>query len=463
MLTAHWLNLISLWLPIFSQQRTFTRAVRLGIGFVCRLGRGTITHAIVSINAHQTDWSGFYKIFSRAPWKVQELWTAIMLFCFKLYEPEVIAIALDDTKIPKTGKKNRSVSMFRDPLSPKFHPNLIYAQRFLQASLLLPFYNLFPTMAQVARAVPIRFVDAPTVKKPGKRATPEEIKAYKEARKQHNLSTVCVEQINEIRTQVDELGYSSTPIVFTGDGSMCNKTLFTRLVTSVLTILLVRCRKDAVLCFKHEGGGRRFYGETKFTPEQVRTDESIPWNTATVYYGWEFRTIRYKELMNVLWQGGAQKKFLRLFVIAPTRYQLRKNDRWLYRDPAYLLCTSCDLSAQRLIQIYCDRWQIEVNHRDEKTIFRVGEAQVWSEKSVGRVPAFQVALYSCLLVASFKAFGIERGDHYGPGTKWWKGSKRPSLNDMIRLIRHEIIENPELVRKFGVDFDHDALLLSAGD
>jgi len=31
-----------------------------------------------------------------------------------------------------------------------------------------------------------------------------------------------------------------------------------------------------------------------------------------------------------------------------------------------------------LIQYYFDRWQIEVNHRDEKSLLGVGQAQVWS-------------------------------------------------------------------------------------
>ena len=34
--------------------------------------------------------------------------------------------------------------------------------------------------------------------------------------------------------------------------------------------VVVRCRKDLVLCKRAPGKGRHFYGLTKFTPEEVR-------------------------------------------------------------------------------------------------------------------------------------------------------------------------------------------------
>ena len=53
-------------------------------------------------------------------------------------------------------------------------------------------------------------------------------------------------------------------------------------------------------------------------------------------------------------------------MIAPTPYRKRKSAKLYYRLPAFLLTTDLNSSAQQLLQIYFDRWQIEVNHRDEK-------------------------------------------------------------------------------------------------
>ncbi|MBU0717952.1 MAG: hypothetical protein KJ749_06865, partial [Planctomycetes bacterium] len=58
------------------------------------------------------------------------------------------------------------------------------------------------------------------------------------------------------------------------------------------------------------------------------------------------------------------------------------------------ICTDPDLPLDQLLQHYIWRWEIEVNHRDEKQIIGVGEAQVRGARSVERQPAFAVACYS---------------------------------------------------------------------
>jgi len=128
---------------------------------------------------------------------------------------------------------------------------------------------------------------------------------------------------------------------------------------------------------------------------------------------------------------------LQLFIIAPQPYKLSTHSRVHYRQPAYLLCTDCSSSARALLQTYFDRWQIELNHRDEKSILGVGQAQVRSAKSVSRHPAFAVAIYSMLLLSALRQFGPERTADYAPLPKWRKNAKRPSLQDLITLLRKE--------------------------
>jgi hypothetical protein len=41
-----------------------------------------------------------------------------------------------------------------------------------------------------------------------------------------------------------------------------------------------------------------------------------------------------------------------------------------------LLTTMLNGSHRQLLQMYFDRWQIEVNHRDEKDTLGVGQAQM---------------------------------------------------------------------------------------
>jgi len=85
------------------------------------------------------------------------------------------------------------------------------------------------------------------------------------------------------------------------------------------------------------------------------------------------------------------------------------------------------------------RWLIEVNHRDEKQVIGVGQAQLWSAESVERQPAFAVANYSMLLLAAMNAFGPDELDVL-PLPKWEdrRNGSRRSTQRLIQILRHEI-------------------------
>jgi hypothetical protein len=97
-----------------------------------------------------------------------------------------------------------------------------------------------------------------------------------------------------------------------------------------------------------------------------------------------------------------------------------------------------------LIQANFDHWGIEVNHRDEKEILGVGQAQVWNNHSVSKVPALLVAMYSWLLLTGLECHGPMRSGVYEPLPKWRRGAKRPSCQDLVTLLRRQLTEKPVL-------------------
>jgi hypothetical protein len=365
-------------------------------------------------------------------------------------------VAVDDTRLPKTGRCIRQAAYHRDPLSPPFHVNLIRAVRFLQASLLVPLHQHAP---RYTRAVPVRFDEVSYVKRPSRRATAEAWTQYKAAVKMHNLSRHFVTMAHGIRQAVDAAGGTLKTVVLAGDNSFCNRTCLRAPLDR--TELIVRSRKDAVLCHKAASGARRFYDQTTFTGEQVRQDAQHPWHITKVCYGGKRRTIRYKEVTAVHWRQGAARRPLRLLVVAPTPYYRRQRARRYYRRPAYLLTTDLRSGARALLQIYFDRWQIEVNHRDEKDTLGVGQAQLWNPVAVPKQPVLAVAAYSALLLAALLAFGAERGAVYAPLPKWRRSASRPSCLDLITLLRKEMVEYPELLKEFDLTLTDRALTSSA--
>lgn len=445
MVLKTFLELCCRWRSVFSQERTFEVALRQAVGTLCTMGRRTITRIIWFSGREQEQWSTDYRLFSRSPWKTDELFQPVVAATVSYSHSEYIGVALDDTSLHKTGRKIESASYYRDPLSPPFHVNLGYGLRFLQASALLPLYR---EGEYSARGIPVRFTEVPVIKKPGKRASCEDQRMYRELKKQRNLSTFFVETMENLRRAYDEAGAHDKTLIIAGDGSFCNSTTFS--AKTPRTDLLARCRKDASLCYPAPAHSRRFYGTEKFTPEQVRHDEHIPWHTTRIFHGGCWRMVRYKEVKPILWQRGARRSMLRCMVVAPVAYRTTKKGKLYYRQPSYLLTTALDAPAAMLIQIYFDRWQIEVNHREEKDTLGIGQAQVRSTQSVPRQPAFAVAAYSMLLLAGLLLFGPGRTDEYLPLPKWRKKARRASCLDLVTLLRKDIVEHPDLVAAAGI-------------
>jgi hypothetical protein len=279
------------------------------------------------------------------------------------------------------------------------------------------------------------------------------------AAKEHNLSRQFVKMMSELRQALDAAGASLKILLLAVDGSFCNRNIFGTILTGVQ--IIARARKDAVLCFRAPAGSRRFYDTQKFTPEQVRQDQQRPWKTTRLFYGGKRRRVRYKEIAQVLWQGGARRRLLRLFVVAPTPYRKRKSGPFYYRQPAYLLSTDLTGSAHTLLQIYFDRWQIEVNHREEKDTLGVGQAQLWNPTSVPKQPVLAVAAYSALLLAALLTFGVERGSAYAELPAWRRHARRPSCLDLITLLRKEMSDNPELLTSYNLTPSYEKLTSAA--
>jgi hypothetical protein len=247
--------------------------------------------------------------------------------------------------------------------------------------------------------------------------------------------------------------------VLAGDGSFCNRTCFAEIPER--SVLLVRARKDARLCFRAPADSRRFYGADQWTPQQLRQDDSRRWKTTKIFYGGKRRKVRYKEVAEVYWQHGAGRRSLRLLVIAPTPYRKSQSRRLYYRDPAYLLTSDLRSSARQLLQIYFDRWQIQVNHREEKDTLGVGQAQLWNVTSASKQPVLAVASYSALLLASLLAFAPERGKASAELPRWRRKARRPSCPDLITLLRKEMAQQPHLLAPLGFRITNPALVQAA--
>src|SRR5262252_4074690 len=281
------------WRQVFAQDRSLDRAVTMAFGILCGVGKRTLTRAIGFQGNTQKDWSADYKVFSRSRWESNDLFAPILAHAIGEHKLQRLVFCSDDTRVWRTGRRVPQTQWHRDPMGPAFHTNLRWGHRFLQTSLVLPLYGQDGQSS--SRSIPVRFEMAPVIKKPGRRASPEVLAAYRAQKKRHNLSHQFVASAHQLRQHLNQTGHADKWMDLMLDGSFCNRTVFSQDWTACSVGIVARCRKDIVLCKR--GRGRRFYAKTKFTPQDVRQREDLAgWQEADIFHGGCHRRVRFKEL-----------------------------------------------------------------------------------------------------------------------------------------------------------------------
>jgi hypothetical protein len=426
----------------FAQDRVGRRACRLALSQLACLGEHTVTGLICAAGRQRQDWSSDYRFFSRRRWQTDALFRPVLGGVLELTAPSrVLVAALDDTLLRKAGARTPGTAWRRDPLSPPFHTNFIRAQRFIQMSALLP-TGPQPT---AARAIPIHYEHVPPVPKPRKTDGPDVWKTYRRRCRRENLSARGAAVIAQLRTRLDRLPEGRDRLLVVGvDGSYCNGPVLKTLPSR--TTLIGRVRKDARLFHpprpedQAARGTKRRYGPRAATPEALRQDESVSWQEVRAFAAGRLQTFRVKTVGPLLWPKAGPRLPLRLVVIAPIGYRLRRGSKILYRRPAFLICTDPDHPLQEVVQEYLWRWDIEVNHRDEKQLIGVGEAQVRAPLSVDRDPPFAVASYATLLLAAAQVHGPGATAPALEPPKWRRGrpNVRLTTRDLIQELRQDL-------------------------
>ncbi len=405
--------------PAFRQQRVFERAQTLALSGLLCLGRHTITGLLTTAGRQDVDWTADYRLLARQRLPLGEIFAVLRRAVLReLPPPEPLLAVVDDTLLPRSGTHMPGVAWRRDPLGPHFQTNLIRAQRFLQISAALP------AQSGVERMIPIAFEHAPTPAKPDRRASPQQWREYRQQSRQSCISLRARQSIAALREALDR-DEPSRPLLVAFDGGFTNHTVLSRLPER--TVAIGRIRKDARLYRLAEAGPgrgrRRCYGDPAPTPEQIRSDESHPWQTLFLpHHGTQWQ-IRYKRVTPLLWRSAGARCPLQVIALAPASYRRKRGDKLLYRQPAYLVCTDPNLPAATVIAAYLRRWAIEVNFRDEKTLLGAGQPQVRNPHSTEAAPALAVASYAMLLLAAYRASASGTPAHLPPPA--WQRSASP--------------------------------------
>jgi len=420
----------------FHDRRVFERARVLAQASILSLGRRTVAGTLTACGRLFEDWSATYRVFERERFDADSLFATPRRAAVRSLPPRApVVVVMDDTLVPKRDRNVVGAAWRHDSRGPAFQHQIVWSQRVLQISAILPSQS---PAAQGARAIPIDLQLQTVVPKPRKPDAEHKAHWRKEKRR-YALPALGARRIHHLRNQLDADGENNRLLVTAFDGGYTNKANFRDIPER--TVLVGRIRKDAKLFAvppeQPKGRGRRrLYGQELAKPEALLRDESIEWKKTRLFAAGKMRQFQYKTVGPCRWQGAGGRD-LRLVLVRPLSATPRdKGRRLFFANPGYLLCSDPKLPIKTIVQAYLWRWEIEVGFREQKTQLGLGEAQVRTLPAVKSVLAFQACLYALLLLAAQRS-----NLQCPPRPKWQRPancSKRITLGQMIAIMRTDL-------------------------
>ena len=432
LMQAFW-ELLAAHRGAFKQERPYQRAVALVFGELFAFARHTVTQGLLALGLTDADWSGFYRLFSRARFDVGVLWRLLFRETL-LHSPaaEPYVTGMDTTQMPRTGKKMPGAGWLPAPRTPVFKRGIHQAQRFLHGAWLPPME------AGSTRAITLQLRPAfPPKARPAAAQPTTEWQAG-------------LDFVRWVREELDAAGREGQLLLTLGDGAYDTVGMWRGLPQrTVVVVRTAKNRRLRELPGPYSGRGRRRkYGPVAPKPETWPGEWRSFQQINIVVRG---RTIhmRYR-VLGPYYREQAPDTPLFLIVVGGASWKAgKRNPKTVQRQPAYYLVNAVrqagrwqlPLAIRLLLTWLWQRWELEVAHREMKGGFGVGQMQCWNPRSAVVSVQWMGWVYGLLVLAAYRTWGLLGGPKRAE--RWWPGAKRWSFNTLWRAYRQAMWGNPE--------------------
>lgn len=422
--------LLALHEAIFGQERVFVRAVLLVISEVFAFNGHRVTDLLRAVGLVREDWSAWYRVWEKPGRFVEEQAGDVLLreslVHVEVDEPYVVGI--DTTQVWRDSQKMEGSAWLKCGRTPAWKVGIHRAQRFLNGGWLTPL------SAGFCRAIPLRFLPAFPDK-----AVLKEHSACKEQQ-------AGVQFVQWIRTRLNAHGRGEQRVLCLADGAYDKVDFWRELPTRVTT--LVRTAKNRALCYlpaPYPGKGRRrVYGDKAPAPQaynKLRTG----WQTAHLTVRGRSRRTIYRVEGPFLRRG---MPTVPLFLIVVRGQHYTRYGKTKQRDPHFYLVNALHQDDQWLLPFPVltlltwawQRWELEVVHREVKSLFGLGDKQCFQPQAAILSVQWSAWCYALLSLAAFRTFGLPTPP--ASSTAWYPHPKRWSFSTLLDSLRADLWCHP---------------------
>lgn len=360
-----------------SSNSAWHTALILLMGAILCKGKRTVTGVLRAIGLdHESGFSKYHRVLNSLDWSARKGSEILLKLLFKMLGQERPVILIDETLERRRGRKIRAKGYYRDAVrSSRSKPVTTTGLKWLVMALSI-------RLNFVRRAFALPFF---TVLEPSEKCTKEQGKRHKTTL---DWSIQMVKQLVRWAPKI--------PFILVGDGGFaCAKLAWTCLQHNVALIsrlkMNARMHGFPVEVPSDRRGRKPKKGERLISFKEMLTREDLPWKTAEIA-GYDGKKKQIKYLTNTaLWGVDSSEP-------VPIRWVLVV-DPTGEMDPLPLMSTDVDLAATRIIELYVDRWGLEVTFQEVREHLGVETQKQWSDKAIARTTPVLFALYTmvCLI------------------------------------------------------------------
>lgn len=408
---------------VFKQERVYNRMVALVMGELFAFGRHTITQLLLCLGLTDTDWSPWYRLFSRGRF-CEEKMAAVMLkeVVVEARAMPYFVTGIDGFPVPRCSQKMPGTSWLRGLKTAKFRPGIERIQRFVEGSWFAPVENGY------SRAIPLRCLPAFPAK------------AVASAAGQCKEWEAGWQYLHWLRAGLDENGAAEQTILSLADGSY--DTIGFWAEKPERTVLVVRTARNRHLSYlpAPDAHGNCKYGDQAPAPyEWLRKRKGFKQTTVQVRA--QEKRMRYRLIGPVVRQG---LPHIPLFLLVIGGGKRPPSSRRKNYKPCFFLISALrqadqwvlPLPIEELLLWLWQRWELEVAHREMKSGLGLGQKQCWHPQSAIATVQWQLWLYGLLVLVGYRAWGVTGGPQ--PPGRWRHRAGRWSWTTLTRAIRVEL-------------------------
>ena len=407
-------NILAVLLPfsVLFSKPSWKKALTLLLGSLLCTGKRTVCAALRAMGLEQqTGFSKYHHLLNREKWSSLKA-AKILFFMLLVFVSRLLPLVLliDETLERRRGKKIKAKGYYRDAVRSS-QSRVVKAMglkwQVLALSVKLPF---------MSRALALPFL---SVLEPSK-------KCDEEKKRRHKTSLKWASQmVLQVRRWVGK----ARALILVGDGGYAAGQLALDCICAGVT-LVSRLKMNAALfdfpAEKRPGQRGRIAqkGVKLKNFKEMVSLEGLPWKEKEVVgYGGEKRAARVLSNTCMWGADGATPIPIRWALVVDPTGKL---------DPLPLMSTDPLMTPERMIELFIDRWGLEVTFEESREHLGVETQRQWSDRAIARSTPILMGLYSCVCLMANRLGQVELLKVEATA---WHQKEHVTFSDMLRAVR----------------------------